>query len=178
MCDSHDLPRFRIKGSPPVNTVEVGLDQFSFYAILVLAFLLCLVYLGVGLRVLREDAVGGKVAQFYGYSVCLVAVIALLVSVGFLAGALLDWRDPLHAVDMVGYPQRSLASFDTYKMDILNPPYGGPQPNPLRYTPDDQTLMRMYEAARPRTNPGLNSAAGKGWNEPIWNLHSVRKAGW
>jgi hypothetical protein len=107
-----------------VNSVDVGLDQFAFYATLVLAFLLCLVYLGVGLRVLREDTVGGKVAQFYGYSVCLVAVIALLISVGSLAAAVLDWSDPLHAVDIVAYPQRSLASFETYKMDILNPPYG------------------------------------------------------
>jgi hypothetical protein len=131
-----------------VNTVDVAFDQFTFYATLILVFLLCLVYLGVGLRVLREDTVGGKVAQFYGYSVCLVAVIALLVSVGSLAAAVLDWSDPLHAVEMAGYPQRSLASFETYKMDILNPPYGGPQPNPPRYTPDDQTLMRMYEAAR------------------------------
>jgi hypothetical protein len=131
-----------------VNSVDVGFDQFAFYASLVLAFLLCLVYLGVGLRVLREDTVGGKVAQFYGYSVCLVAVIALLISVGSLAAAVLDWSDPLHAVDIVGYPQRSLASFETYKMDILNPPYAGPLTSPPRYTPDDQTLMRMYEAAR------------------------------
>jgi hypothetical protein len=131
-----------------VNTVEVGFDQFSFYATLVLAFMLCLVYLGVGLRVLREDTVSGKVAQFYGYSVCLVAVVALLVSVGSLAGVPLEWSDPLHAVDIVGYPPRSLASFETYKMDVLNPQYGGPQPNPPHYTPDDQTLMRMYEAAR------------------------------
>jgi hypothetical protein len=72
----------------------------------------------------------------------------LLVSVGSLAGALVEWNDPLHAVDIMGYPQRSLASFETYKMDVLNPPYGGPQSNPPRYTPDDQTLMGMYEAAR------------------------------
>ena len=131
-----------------MNTVEVGLEQFSFYATLVLAFMLCLVYLGVGLRVLREDTVSGKVTQFYGYSVCLIAVVALLVSAGSLAGALVEWNDPLHTADIMGYPQRSLASFETYKMDVLNPPYGGSQSNPPRYTPDDQTLMRMYEAAR------------------------------
>jgi len=128
--------------------LQVEADQFGFYATLVLAFLLCLVYLGVGLRVLREDSMASKVTQFYGYSVCLVAIIAFLVSVGSLAGALVEWGDPLHAGDFGGYPPRSLASFETYKMDVLNPPYSGPQPPAPRYTPDDETLQRMYEAAR------------------------------
>jgi hypothetical protein len=143
-----------------VNTLQIDSDQFAFYATLILAFLLCLVYLGVGVRVLREDAVGNKVAQFYGYSVCLVAVIALLVSIGSLAGALLEWGDPLHAADMAGYPPRSLASFETYKMDILNPPYGGGgggQSNAPRYTPDDDTLKRMYDAARTDRIQSINA---------------------
>jgi hypothetical protein len=131
-----------------VTTLQVSVDQFGFYATLVLAFLLCLVYLGVGVRVLREDPVVNRVAQFYGYSVCLVSVIALLVSVGSLAGALVEWTDPLHAGELQGYPPRSLASFETYKMDMLNPPYGGPQSEAPRYVPDDETLRRMYEAAR------------------------------
>lgn len=134
--------------SGQVNILQADADQFGFFATLVLAFLLCLVYLGVGVRVLREDALGNKVDQFYGYSVCLVAVIALLVSIGSLAGAILERSDPLHAADMAGYPPRSLASFETYKMDILNPPYGAPQSNAPRYTPDDDALKRMYEAAR------------------------------
>ncbi|HYN07356.1 MAG TPA: hypothetical protein VES67_08205 [Vicinamibacterales bacterium] len=140
-----------------MSTLQVESDQFGFYATLVLAFLLCLVYLGIGLRVLREDSLGSKVAQFYGYSVCLVAVITLLVSTGSLAGALLEWGDPLHAGDVGGYPLRSLASFETYKMDILNPPYGGPQSTPPRYTPDDDTLRRMYEAARADRIQGVNA---------------------
>ena len=45
---------------------------------------------------------GSKVAQFYGYSVCLVTIIAFLVSVGSLAGVLLEWGDPLHAGDLGG----------------------------------------------------------------------------
>lgn len=127
--------------------MQLEADQFGFYATLLLAFLLCLVYLAVGLRVLREDSMGSKVAQFYGYSVCLVAIIAFLVSVASVAGAAVEWSDPLHVSDFGGYPQRSLASFETYKMDLLNPPYGGPQSNTPRYTPDDETLRRMYEAA-------------------------------
>jgi len=100
--------------------LQLDADQFSFYATLLLAFFVCLVYLGVGIRVLREDPMGSKVGQFYGYSVCLVAIIASLVSVGSLAGALVEWSDPLHASEFGGYPQRSLA-FETYKMDVMNP---------------------------------------------------------
>jgi hypothetical protein len=81
-------------------------------------------------------------------ALCVVSVIALLVSVGSLAGALLEWTDPLHAGELQGYPPRSLASFETYKMDVLNPPYGGPQTEAPRYVPDDETLRRKFEAAR------------------------------
>jgi hypothetical protein len=127
--------------------MDIGGDQFNLYATLLLAFFVCLVYLGVGMRVLREDPMSNKVVHFYGYSVCLIAVVSFLVSVSALAGAVVEWSDPLHSIDVTGYPQRSLASFDTYKMDLLNPPYGGPQSNAPRYVPDDDTLRRMYDAA-------------------------------
>ena len=128
---------------------EMQLDQFNLYVMLMLAFFVALVYLGVGIRVLREAPMNNSVTQFYGYSVCLVAVIAVLVATGGLAGAVVEWTDPLHAGEFLGFAQqRSLASFETYKMDILNPPFGGPQPTELRYAPDDETMRRMYEAAR------------------------------
>ena len=127
---------------------EMQVDQFNLYATLVLAFFVSLVYLGVGIRVLREGPMSSNVTQFYGYSVCFVAVIAVLVSVGGLGGVIVEWSDPLHAAEFGGFPQRSLASFEAYKMDVLNPPYGGPQSTGLRYVPDDDTLRRMYEAAK------------------------------
>jgi heme O synthase-like polyprenyltransferase len=77
-----------------LNVVGVGIEQFGFYLTLVLALLFCLVYLAVGLRVLREDSMGNKVAQFYGYSVCLVAIISTMVSIGSLAGALMECGGP------------------------------------------------------------------------------------
>jgi hypothetical protein len=46
------------------------------------------------------------------------------------------------------YPQRSLASIEKYNMDVLNPQYGGQQSNAPRYTPEDETLRGMFEAAR------------------------------
>ncbi len=85
-------------------------------------------------------------AQIYGYLVCLVAVITVLICVSTLVYAILDLGDPIHAGwTPPGAP--SLASFDNYKMDILkSAPREGEAAN--RYIPDDQTLRTMYEAAK------------------------------
>ena len=64
------------------------------------------------------------VAQIYGYTVCLVAVITLLVTITTLVNAVFDLQDPLHADSkfqgLQGSP--SLASFENYKMDVLKSP--------------------------------------------------------
>ena len=83
-----------------------------------------------------------RVAQIYGYAVCLVAVITFLISATSLVNAVIDLGDPLHAErDFAGSP--SLASFENYKMDILRS-----LPEELAYVPDDQSLHNMYEAAK------------------------------
>lgn len=57
-------------------------------------------------------------ALIYGYGVCLVAVITFLISTTSLVNAILDLGDPLHAgFNMAGTP--SLASYDTYKLDVM-----------------------------------------------------------
>ena len=87
-----------------------------------------------------------RIAQIYGYLVCLVAVIATLISLASLVGALIDLSDPLHAGDR-GWPD--LTSFEAYKLDVLRSTRGEPQvPAPAGYVPDDQTLRTMFEAAK------------------------------
>ncbi len=90
----------------------------------------------------------GKVgAQIYGYTVCVVAVIAFLISVTTLVNAIIDLPDPIHGGIL--FPQGpSLASFDNYKMDILKSLQKGDESSKTSYVPDDQTLHAMYEAAR------------------------------
>jgi hypothetical protein len=87
-----------------------------------------------------------RMAQVYGYLVCLVAVITTLICVSTLVSAILDLGDPLHAGwTPPGSP--SLASFDNYKADILKSvPKEGEAAK--AYIPDDQTLRTMYEAAK------------------------------
>ncbi len=86
-----------------------------------------------------------KIAQLYGYAVCLVTVITFLISVSSMVGALFDLSNPLHAG---WYQGPNLASFETYKMDQLRSPRHGDEQSAPGYVPDDETLRTMYEAAR------------------------------
>jgi len=89
-----------------------------------------------------------RIAQLYGYAVCLVCVITFLISAGSLIGAVFDLSDPLHARTFGNDRQPSLASFENYKMDVLRSPPEGRQPAAQGYSPNDETLHAMYEAAR------------------------------
>jgi len=97
-----------------------------------------------------------RMAQIYGYTVCLVAVIAFIICVAQIVTSIIDMGDPLHAQGifvMAGTP--SLASFENYKMDILKNSKNDEQKTGSNWTPDDQTLRSMYQAAR---NDRINQA--------------------
>jgi len=88
-----------------------------------------------------------KMPQIYGYLVCLVAIITVLICASTLVYAILDLGDPIHAgYTPPGTP--SLASFDNYKMDILKSVPKEGESAKTAYIPDDQTLHAMYEAAK------------------------------
>lgn len=88
-----------------------------------------------------------RMPQVYGYLVCLVAVITVLICASTLVYAILDLGDPIHAgYTPAGTP--SLASFDNYKMDILKSVPKEGESAKAAYLPDDQTLRAMYEAAK------------------------------
>jgi hypothetical protein len=90
------------------------------------------------------------IAQIYGYTICLVAVITLLVTINSFVNALFDLQDPLHAASAsFRYQEANLSSFESYKMDVLKSPQrGGNAVKENPYIPDDKTLNVMYEAAR------------------------------
>ena len=88
-----------------------------------------------------------QMAQVYGYLVCLVTVITLLISITTMINAIIDLGDPLHA----GYnfdKSPSLASYENYKMDMLKSSQSNGDSSKSNYTPDDQTLRAMYESAK------------------------------
>jgi hypothetical protein len=89
-----------------------------------------------------------RMAQIYGYTVCLVAVITFIICVATIIPSIMDLSDPMHAGGFfvpAGTP--SLASFDNYKMDILKSTKPDDQKTGTNYIPDDKTLHSMYEAA-------------------------------
>ena len=53
-----------------------------------------------------------RMAQFYGYSVCLIAVVVGLFSISSLIGTSFERAHPLESSTMFG---ESLSSFDAYK---------------------------------------------------------------
>jgi hypothetical protein len=90
-----------------------------------------------------------RMAQIYGYIVCLVAVITFIICLANIIPAILDLGDPMHAgsvFSMQGSP--SLASFENYKMDILKSSSKEGEQKDQAYVPDDQTIRSMFEAAK------------------------------
>ncbi len=85
-------------------------------------------------------------AQIYGYGVCLIAVITLLITITTLVNSIFDLQDPLHS----GWrqPGASLASYENYKMDILKSTQKGEGTAQSSYIPEEKTIMAMYEAAK------------------------------
>jgi hypothetical protein len=84
-------------------------------------------------------------AQIYGYTVCLVAVITLLITITTLVNALFDLQDPLHS-GWGGSP--NLASYENYKMEILRSSPKGEGTTQSSYVPDENTMKAMYESAK------------------------------
>ncbi len=110
-----------------------------------------------------------KITLVYAYSICLVATIAFFVCLPILMGAIVDLSDPLYASHYYPYGGPNLASFETYKMDILRPTgeQGGKQPQISLYVPDDQTLKKMYEATK---MDATKEARRNGWNSLISSI--------
>jgi hypothetical protein len=80
-----------------------------------------------------------KIPQVYGYAVCIVAIITVLISVTTLINSVIDASDPLYAW---GDDQR-LSSFENFKVDALKS-----GKDEASYVPNDETLRVMYEDAK------------------------------
>ena len=85
-----------------------------------------------------------RIAQLYGYAVCLVAVIIALSSIASLLGASIDRANPLHAEFNYGASLSSLEAYRaTHHRDRMNP--GGVEPARID-TLSDAVLRSRYVA--------------------------------
>jgi hypothetical protein len=100
------------------------------------------------------DRTNSRIAQVYGYAVCFITVIVMLISVKSVVDAVIDLTDPIRA-DAGGYGRsgRSLSNFELYKLDARREPRT-PAAEPIRPvvaptdTLSDSELRRLYEAER------------------------------
>ena len=101
------------------------------------------------------DRINSRIAQVYGYAVCFITVIVILISIKSVVDAVIDLTDPIRA-DAGGYGRsgRSLSNFELYKLDArreprppvtVAAPAARPQPAD---TLSDTELRRLYEAER------------------------------
>lgn len=90
-----------------------------------------------------------RMAQVYGYIVCLVAVITFIICLANIIPSIIDLGDPLHSANMFN-PQgaSNLASFEIYKMDLMKSSSKNESAELKNFIPDDATIKAMYEAAK------------------------------
>jgi len=80
-----------------------------------------------------------KIPQVYGYAVCIVAIITMLICVADVITSVLDASDPLYAWG----DNKELSSFENFKVDALKS-----GKNEASYVPNEETLRMMYEDAK------------------------------
>jgi hypothetical protein len=80
-----------------------------------------------------------KIIQIYAVIICIVSIIAFLISMSGLVSSIIDRNDPLYT----GRSDTNLASFENFKMDVLKSTQ-----KDQAYIPDEETLLKMYEEAK------------------------------
>jgi hypothetical protein len=101
------------------------------------------------------DRINSRISQVYGYAVCLITVIVMLIAIKQVVDAAFDLSDPIRA-DGGGYGRtgRPITNFELYKMEARQQASMGnrPQPVAVKASADsalsDADLKRMYDAER------------------------------
>ncbi|MDP9200912.1 MAG: hypothetical protein M3P26_03115 [Gemmatimonadota bacterium] len=102
------------------------------------------------------DRINSRIAQVYGYAVCFITVVVMLIAIKQVVDAAFDLSDPIRA-DGGGYGRmgRPITNFELYKMEARRQ---GPNRIDVqrgvieKASPDsaasDAELKRMYDAER------------------------------
>jgi hypothetical protein len=101
------------------------------------------------------DRINSRISQVYGYAVCLITVVVMLIAIKQVVDAAFDLSDPIRA-DGGGYGRmgRPITNFELYKMEARRqgPTRNGPTPAGAKASPDsaasDAELKTMYDAER------------------------------
>jgi hypothetical protein len=100
------------------------------------------------------DRINSRISQVYGYAVCLITVVVMLIAIKQVVDAAFDLSDPIRA-DGGGYGRtgRPITNFELYKMEARQQASIGNRPQPAVKVPADSALSdadlkRMYDAER------------------------------
>jgi len=105
------------------------------------------------------DRINNRIAQVYGYAVCFIPVVTMLISIKSVVDAVVDLTDPIRA-EGGGYGRmgRPLTNFEVYKLEARREPRRPDMvPTPVGATTSstrmadtltDDELRRMYDAER------------------------------
>jgi hypothetical protein len=95
------------------------------------------------------DRMNPRIPQAYGYAVCFIAVIVMLISIKSVVDAAFDLSDPIRAE--AGRMGRSLTNFELYKIEARQQPRpmaGGPDKASPDTLSSDTELRKAYDAER------------------------------
>ena len=90
-----------------------------------------------------NDVKPNRIPQIYGYTVCLIAVVAFLISINGVVDAAFTLASPTHG--QYGYGE-ALASFEAY--EASRPERMAPDRNIPPDTTSEETRRRRFEALR------------------------------
>lgn len=100
------------------------------------------------------DRINSRISQVYGYAVCLITVVVMLIGIKQVVDAAFDLSDPIRA-EGGGYGRmgRSLTNFEIYKLEARRQPTRNDPTVPVASaSPDsaasDAELKRIYDAER------------------------------
>ena len=140
------------------------------------------------------DRVNSRIAQAYGYAVCFITVIVMLIALKQVVDAAFDLSDPIRA-DGGGYGRsgRTITNFELYKTEAKRQPsvrtemigQGGVAVRPdqpasaagskvLADTLSDSELRRLYDAER---ETAIGNARFRATRSLVGNLLLILLAG-
>jgi hypothetical protein len=131
------------------------------------------------------DRINSRIAQVYGYAVCFITVIVMLIAIKQVVDAAFDLSDPIRAEGGgFGRMGRQLTSFELYKADARRQtgmrPDGAPMPVGVASsrvatdTLSDAELRRLYDAER---EAAIGNARFRATRSLVGNLLLIVLAG-
>jgi hypothetical protein len=129
------------------------------------------------------DRMNNRISQMYGYAVCLITVIVMLIAIKSVVDAAIDLSDPIRAEgSRMG---RTLTNFEVYKMEARReagaraqfgqtPASVAPVKLAADTTSSDAELRRLYDAER---ETAIGNAHFRATRSLIGNLLLIVLAG-